>query len=69
LHFIQTIHRHHPTEYTKEDRFATLIGDPEVWKELTEVGVAPESILEGWKPELERFKKTRQKYLIPEYKE
>jgi len=69
LHFIQTIYRHHPVEYTREDRFATLIGDPKVWERLTVEGVMPETILEEWRVDSNRFGKIRQRYLIPNYSE
>ncbi len=67
LHFIQTVYRHHPEDYRREDRFATLIGDPAVWEELTLGGISPEAIIERWQPELENFRQIREKSLIPAY--
>lgn len=69
LHFIQAVHRRHPDKYTREDRFATLIGDSTVWDRLTSKGETPESVLAGWQKEVERFNEIRARRLFQEYED
>lgn len=69
LHFIQAVHRRHPDKYTREDRFATLIGDPTVWDRLTSKSETPESVLAGWRKEVERFEEIRSRRLFSEYED
>jgi len=64
LHFIQAIYQTHPEEYREKKAFKTLIGDPDVWRRLTKENMAPEEIFRGWKDEVERFKRIREKYLL-----
>ncbi|MDI6783031.1 MAG: DUF1343 domain-containing protein [bacterium] len=64
LHLAQAIYETNPVQYKALDGFKTETGDPETWKMLTEQKLTPEEIIGKWQPELDKFIKARQKYLL-----
>jgi len=64
LHMIQAFQASHPDHHTELGGFKTETGDRETWDLVTVKKKSPEEVVAGWKPELERFKKIRDKYLL-----
>ncbi len=64
LHMMQAMYETHPEEYAPIPRFATIIGNEDVWPMLTEQGMRPEDIAETFRPKLLEFKALREQYLL-----
>jgi len=64
LQLLQVITETHPESFTVYDGFATETGDAETWSLLSAKMKTPKDIVTHWAADLERFKKTRNKYLL-----
>lgn len=64
LHLVRAFYRAHPNQYQAHSGFHTMVGDRSVWQRLTSGGESPESVLAGWQPRLDQFKRLREQYLL-----
>ena len=64
LHLMQAFYECYPTEYKAERGFPRQSGDPNLWKSLIEDRLTPEQIVASWQPDINKFLKIREKYLL-----
>ncbi len=64
LHLLQAFYETHPERFRAYEGFATEVGDREAWMLLTGKRMTPEVVAERWKPDLERFRRVRERYLL-----
>lgn len=64
LHLMQAFYDCYPTEYKDDRGFAMQSGDPNLWKSLTQDHLSPEQIIAKWQPDIDKFMKVREKYLL-----
>lgn len=64
LHLVQAIYESHPEQFTADGGYTTVIGDEKTWSMLTKQRMAPEQIVETWRPDLEKFMRLRQQVLL-----
>lgn len=63
LHMVQAIYDASQGKYTAPKGLG-MTGDPNAWDALTKEKITPEQLVERWKPELDKFKEIRKKYLL-----